>query len=233
MDDIHDVDLTHSLFEVRKAIRDAALSQGRDADAVTLVAASKTVSPDRLERAIRLGQCTFGENRVQEAKEKWPSIRDCYPQIKLHLVGGLQSNKARDAIALFDAIQSVDRQNLAQALAVESQRQGRCPEIYIQVNTGREDQKNGAPVEGIDDFINVCRQSYQLDVVGLMCIPPADCDPSSDFALLGAIAARNGLGLLSMGMSSDFKQAIAHGATHVRIGSAIFGSRPTTAVFSL
>jgi pyridoxal phosphate enzyme (YggS family) len=199
---------------------------GRRPDAVTLVAASKTVEPERLQRAIDLGQRVFGENRVQEGILKWPTLREANPDIELHLVGPLQSNKARDAVSLFDVIQSVDRTSVARAIAKERDKQGRAPTIYIQVNTGREPQKSGVLPEDTGDLIRSCREDYGLDVAGLMCIPAVDVDPSNDFGLLRDMARDEALPVLSMGMSGDYIVAIGHGATHVRVGSAIFGARP-------
>ena len=212
--------------QIRGAIADAARRNGRAPEAVTLVAASKTVEPERLQRAIDLGQTVFGENRVQEGKQKWPALREANPNVKLHLVGPLQSNKARDAVALFDVIQSVDRPSVARAIAKESDKQGRRPAVYIQVNTGREPQKSGIMPEDTASLIAACRDEYGLDVVGLMCIPPVEIDPSADFTLLREIATGEGIAGLSMGMSGDYVQAIEHGATHVRVGSALFGARP-------
>lgn len=220
-----DRSLEQNLRDVRDAISKTAESHGRDPEAVTLVAVSKTVPPERLQSAIDLGQTIFGENHVQEAKEKWPALRERRPEVRLHLVGGLQSNKARDAVSLFDVIQSVDRPSLAGALSRECERQGRRPSVFVQVNTGVEAQKSGVDPLEADRFIRECRDAYQLDLVGLMCIPPVDRDPTSDFALLRTIAERNGVEALSMGMSFDFAQAVAQGATHVRVGSAIFGAR--------
>jgi len=168
----------------------------------------------------------FGENRVQEAKAKWPALKERHPGLELHLVGSLQSNKAKDAIALFDAIHSVDRQSLAEALAKEIQKQGRHPLLFVVVNTGAEPQKAGVLPEDADAFVTACRDTYGLRIAGLMCIPPVDEAPAPHFALTAKIAARNGLSFLSMGMSADFKVAIAFGATHVRVGTAIFGGRP-------
>jgi pyridoxal phosphate enzyme (YggS family) len=169
----------------------------------------------------------FGENRVQEARAKWPALREHYPDLVLHLIGPLQTNKARDALALFDVIESVDRPRLAEALAREIERGGRRPRCFVQVNTGEEAQKAGVVPAEADTFIAACRDDYGLDVAGLMCIPPADEPPAPHFALLAKIAERHGLSGLSMGMSADFETAIRFGASHVRIGSAIFGARPT------
>ena len=197
----------------------------RDPAAVTLVAISKTFGADAIEPVIAAGQRVFGENRVQEAKAKWPALKERYPDLELHLVGPLQSNKAREAVALFDAIHSVDRPSLAEALAKEIGRQGRRPTLFVEVNTGAEPQKAGVLPEDTDAFLRTCRESYGLDIAGLMCIPPADEPSAPHFALTAKIARRNGLKLLSMGMSADFPLAIAFGATHVRVGTAIFGAR--------
>jgi hypothetical protein len=174
---------------------------------------------------IAAGQRVFGENRVQEAKAKWPALQDLYADIELHLVGPLQSNKAREAVALFDVIHSLDRPSLAEALAKEITRQGRTPRLLVEINTGGEPQKAGVLPEQADDFIRRCRNEFRLPIAGLMCLPPADEPPAPHFALTAKIARRNELNLLSMGMSADFPVAIAMGATHVRIGTAIFGDR--------
>jgi len=217
------------LAALRAAVAEACRAAGRDDDAVTLVAASKTVPPEGLAEAIAAGQRVFGENRVQEAAAKWPALRVAHPDLELHLIGPLQSNKARDAVALFDVIQSVDRPSLCAALAREIARQGRAPRCYVQVNIGREPQKGGVLPEEADALIAAARASHGLEVAGVMCIPPADAPPRPFFEELVAIAARNGLSGLSMGMSADFAEAIACGATHVRVGSAIFGARPAPA----
>jgi pyridoxal phosphate enzyme (YggS family) len=216
-----------ALTAVRTAIAAACREAGRDAGEVTLVAVTKTFGPDAIAPAIAAGQRVFGENRVQEAQTKWPPLRESHPGLALHLIGPLQSNKARDAILLFDAIHSLDRPSLCAALAKEIARQGRAPVLFVEINTGAEDQKAGVLPEQADGFIAACRNQYGLTIAGLMCIPPAADPPAPHFALTAKIAARNGLNLLSMGMSADFGLAIRFGATHVRIGSAIFGSRPT------
>jgi pyridoxal phosphate enzyme (YggS family) len=192
---------------------------------VTLVAVSKTFGPEAIEPVIAAGQRVFGENRVQEAKAKWPALMDKHPGLALHLIGPLQSNKAKEAVALFDAIHSVDRASLCEALAKEIDKQGRAPTLFVQVNTGAEPQKAGVLPQEADGFLRACRDTYRLTIAGLMCIPPADEAPGPHFALTAKIARRNGLKLLSMGMSADFGVAIAMGATHVRVGSAIFGGR--------
>jgi len=214
-----------SLIAVRHEIDTACRDAGRPAGSVTLLAVSKTYHAEAIEPVIAAGQRAFGENRVQEAIAKWPPLRERYPGLELHLIGPLQSNKARDAIALFDAIHAVDRPSLCAALAKEIQKQGRTPMMFVQVNTGAEPQKAGILPERADAFIAECRLSYDLVISGLMCIPPVDEAPAPHFALTAKIARRNGLELLSMGMSADFAIAIRFGATHVRVGTAIFGRR--------
>lgn len=207
------------------AIVRACLAARRPRDSVTLVAVSKTFDAAAIEAVIAAGQRAFGENRVQEAKAKWPDLRLRHPHTELHLIGPLQSNKTREAIALFDAVHSVDRDSLCEALAKEIPRQNRHPTLFVQINTGQEPQKAGIVPDEADAFIARCRNHFGLAIAGLMCIPPVDEAPAPHFALTAKIAARNGLGLLSMGMSADFETAIALGATHVRVGSAIFGRR--------
>src|SRR5271167_5143292 len=214
--------LTAVREEIARACRDA----GRDPAAVTLVAVSKTFGVDAIEPVIAAGQRVFGENRVQEAKAKWPPLLSRHPGLELHLVGALQSNKAKEAVALFDAIHSVDRASLAEALGKEIAKQGRQPLLFVEINTGAEPQKAGVLPQDADGFLAACRDGYGLMISGLMCIPPHSEAPAPHFALTRKIARRNGLKLLSMGMSADFQTAIAFGATHVRVGSAIFGSRP-------
>lgn len=218
--------VAQSLADVRATIADAAAAAGRAADAVTLVAVSKFHDADRVLPALEAGQRVFGENRVQEAQDKWPDLKARFPDVELHLIGPLQSNKAKDAVALFDVIESIDRPKIAEALAAEMQRQGRHPRCLIQINTGEEEQKAGIPPADADVFIAACRD-LGLPIEGLMCIPPVDENPSMHFALLREIARRNDLPVLSMGMSGDYAEAVALGATHVRIGTAIFGERPT------
>ncbi|HEX6977899.1 MAG TPA: YggS family pyridoxal phosphate-dependent enzyme [Alphaproteobacteria bacterium] len=215
-----------NLSAVRARIAEAARAAGRNPDDVTLVAVAKTFGPEAVEAALAAGQRVFGENRVQEAQRKYPAFRERFPDLELHLIGPLQTNKAREAVALFDVIQSVDRPKLAAALAKEMDRAGRRPACFIQVNTGEEPQKAGIPPGDADAFIDEARRHYGLPVEGLMCIPPVDESPALHFALLREIARRNGLSKLSMGMSGDFELAIRFGATHVRVGSAIFGERP-------
>jgi PLP dependent protein len=213
------------LAAVRAEIARAARDAGRDPASVTLVAVSKTHQAEAIEPVIAAGQRVFGENRVQEAKGKWPPLLAKYTGIALHLIGPLQSNKAREAVALFDAIHSVDRPSLAEALAKEIGKQSRRPLLFIEINTGAEPQKAGVLPQDADAFLSSCRDKYGLTISGLMCIPPLDEAPGPHFALTAKIARRNGLSLLSMGMSADFVTAIELGATHVRVGSAIFGSR--------
>ena len=213
------------LSAVEQEIARACKEARRDRSSVTLVAVSKTFDADVITPVIEAGQRVFGENRVQEAKAKWPPLVSAYPGIELHLIGPLQSNKAKDAVALFDAIHSVDRASLCEALAREFKSQERRPQLFVQVNTGEEPQKAGVPPADADSFIAGCREKYHLPISGLMCIPPVNDPPAPHFALTAKIAARNGLKNLSMGMSADFAVAIVLGATHVRIGSAIFGKR--------
>jgi pyridoxal phosphate enzyme (YggS family) len=223
---VNEDELEERLSEVQSAIAEALQQAGRPSNGATLVAASKTVPVERLQKAIDLGLRVFGENRVQEAMSKWPELRERNPDVVLHMIGGLQSNKAREAVALCDVIQSVDRRSLAEALAKECERQDRRPAIFIQVNTGDEPQKGGVSTKDVDDFIRDCRGVYGLNLIGLMCIPPEGRDPLPDFIQLRDIAQSNGVAELSMGMSSDYIKAISVGATYVRVGSGIFGSRP-------
>ena len=208
-------------LEIARACREA----GRDRSSVTLIAVSKTFEAGNIVPVIEAGQRVFGENRVQEAKAKWPELMSGHPGIALHLIGPLQSNKAREAVALFDAIHSVDRPSICEALAKEIGSQKRKPQLFVQLNTGEEPQKAGVAPGDADGFIASCREKYGLAISGLMCIPPVNDAPAPHFALTAKIAARNGLKSLSMGMSADFAVAIQFGATHVRIGSAIFGAR--------
>ncbi|HMI00508.1 MAG TPA: YggS family pyridoxal phosphate-dependent enzyme [Bradyrhizobium sp.] len=217
--------LPNGLSAVEQDIARACEHARRDRSSVTLIAVSKTFDATAIAPVIAAGQRVFGENRVQEAKAKWPGLISAYPDIALHLIGPLQSNKAREAVALFDAIHSVDRPSICEALAKEIDSQKRRPQLFVQLNTGEEPQKAGiAPAEA-DDFIASCREKYALPISGLMCIPPVDDAPAPHFALTAKIAERNGLKGLSMGMSADFAIAIQFGATHVRVGSAIFGHR--------
>lgn len=217
--------IADNIGSVRGAIAKAAAAADRDPDTVTLIAVGKVQPLERVEAALRAGQRVFGENRVQEAKGKWPDFRARYPDVELHLIGPLQTNKVREAVELFDVIQTVDRPKLARELAKEMEKQGKRLDCYIQVNTGEEEQKAGiAPAEA-DGFIAACRDELGLPVVGLMCIPPVDDNPALHFAMLREIAKRNGVANLSMGMSGDFETAVEMGATHVRVGTAIFGAR--------
>lgn len=217
------------LAAVKAQIESCEKMAGRAAGSVALVAVSKTHGADDIRPVIEAGQRVFGENRVQEAAAKWPGLKAEFPDIELHLIGPLQSNKVREAVALFDVIESLDRPKLAAALAGEFAHAGRALPCFIQVNTGEEPQKAGILPREADDFIRLCRDELNLPVVGLMCIPPVGEEPALHFALLSKIARRNGLQKLSMGMSGDFETAIELGATHVRIGTAIFGERPAAA----
>ena len=214
-----------ALARVRAEIADACAEAKRDPASVTLIAVSKTFLPDAIEPVMAVGQRVFGENRVQEAKAKWPALRQAHSDLQLHLIGPLQSNKAKEAVALFDAIHTIDRPSVAEAVAKEISKQNRRPLLFVEINTGAEPQKAGVLPENADAFIRTCRETHGLEIAGLMCIPPFEEAPAPHFALSAKIAARNGLKLLSMGMSADFATAIAFGATHVRVGSAIFGER--------
>ena len=214
-----------ALQDVCKRIEVAAHSVGRKASEITLIAVSKTFGAEFILPVIKAGQMDFGENRVQEAAAKWPTLRSSTPQLELHLIGPLQTNKGADAVHLFDAIHTIDRPRIAQAIALEMGKQARKLQLFIQVNTGDEKQKAGVSVASADSFIEDCRNKYGLRISGLMCIPPISEAPEKHFELLAQIAKRNGLKNLSMGMSGDFETAIKYGATHVRIGSAIFGTR--------
>jgi len=214
------------LAEVSRHIAEAARAADRNPADVTLVAVSKTHGADRVRELLEAGHRVFGENRVQEAQGKFPDLKAAWPDLELHLIGPLQTNKARDAVALFDVIQSVDREKLATALVKEMDRLDRRPACYIQVNTGEEQQKAGILPKDLDAFVAACRDQYRLPLVGLMCIPPVDEEAALHFALLAKMAARNGLSRLSMGMSADYETAVRLGATHVRVGSALFGARP-------
>lgn len=213
--------LTRVMGDIARRARDV----GRDPEAVALIAVSKTVPAEGIVPVLAAGQRRFGENYVQEAASKWPDLREAHDGVELHLIGPLQSNKARDAVRLFDVIHSLDRRSLAEALAKEIARAGKTPRLIVQVNTGEEPQKGGIVPAEADAFLAACRERYGLAVEGLMCIPPADDPPSAHFGLLRKIAERNGLTTLSMGMSADFEAAIQMGATHVRVGTAIFGAR--------
>ena len=219
------VDSTANLKFVKEQIAAAAERSGREPNDVSLVAVSKAFKAAAIKPIIAAGQRVFGENRVQEAVGKWPPLRAKYPEIRLHLIGSLQSNKASDAMSLFDVIETVDRPKLVDAIARLRDRNGYCPDLLVQVNTGEEPQKAGVWPGKADAFIDRCRTEFALPVRGLMCIPPLDEEPSLHFGLLREIALRNDLGILSMGMSADYEIAVAFGATHVRVGTAIFGQR--------
>jgi len=219
------LEVTGNLEAVAARIADAAGLAGREPAGVTLVAVSKSQTETRIVAALAAGQRVFGENRIQEAQTRWPQLREIHPGVELHFVGHLQSNKAAEAVALFDVIQSVDRIKLARALAREMKRQGRHPRCFIQVNTGEEPQKGGAAPAEVADLVALCRNELGIEVAGLMCIPPAGQEPAPHFALLAKLAAECGLSGLSMGMSGDYETAVRLGATHVRVGTAIFGER--------
>tara|TARA_R110001592_G_scaffold139720_9_gene359809 strand:- start:2953 stop:3648 length:696 start_codon:yes stop_codon:yes gene_type:complete len=219
------VDVGANLRAVKAQIEAAEKVAGRATGDVTLVAVGKVQPVEKVEAVLAEGQRIFGENRVQEAQGKWPELKARYPDVTLHLIGPLQTNKAADAIALFDVIETVDRPKLARVLAAEMKKQGRMLECFVQVNTGEEDQKAGVLPADADAFIETCRDEHGLNIVGLMCIPPADDEPALHFALLREIARRHDLEKLSMGMSGDYEIAIEFGATHVRVGTAIFGDR--------
>lgn len=214
-----------SIAIVLDRIASAAREVGRDPASVKLIAVSKTFGADEIRPVLRDGHRDFGENRVQEAQAKWPTLRDEFSGVNLHLIGPLQSNKAADAVALFDAIHSVDRPKIARAIASEMSKQGRRPELFVQVNTGEEPQKAGIMPLSTPEFLHLCRGELGLEVSGLMCIPPIDDAAAVHFAFLAKLASENGLEKLSMGMSADYETAVQLGATHVRVGSAIFGSR--------
>lgn len=217
--------VANRLVAVRSEIAAAANAAGRDPFSVHLVAVSKTVPAPIIEEAIDAGQRVFGENRVQEAQSKWPALKDRHPDLELHLIGPLQSNKVREAVALFDVVETVDRPKLARALAEEMMRSGKPARLFVQVNTGEEAQKAGVAPSETADFVALCRETYGLAIEGLMCIPPFDEEPAMHFALLAKIAGQLGIKELSMGMSGDFERAVQFGATYVRVGTAIFGER--------
>ena len=219
------MEVEERLNEVLSRIRASEKSAKRSENAVSLVAVSKTFDAETIRPVIEAGQRVFGENRVQEAQAKWPALKRETPDIELHLIGPLQSNKAADAVALFDVIETIDREKIARAVAAEMQRQGRNIRLYVQVNTGLEPQKAGIAPEDAAAFVRLCRDELALNIEGLMCIPPLDENPGPHFALLAKLADQCGLSRLSMGMSGDFETAIAFGATGVRVGSAIFGAR--------
>lgn len=219
------MEVQERLDDVLSRIRAGEEAANRPAHSVSLVAVSKTFDAEAIRPVIEAGQRVFGENRVQEAQGKWPALRAENPGIELHLIGPLQSNKAAEAVALFDVIETIDREKIARAVAAEMERQGRKPRLYVQVNTGLEPQKTGIAPEETVAFVDFCRTGLDLEVEGLMCIPPVDENPGPHFALLAKLAQENGLSKLSMGMSGDFQTAIGFGATSVRVGSAIFGTR--------
>jgi hypothetical protein len=218
-------DIKENLKEIKEKINKTAKDNGRKADEINLVAVSKNVSSAGILEAIACGCRIFGENKISEAKEKWPKLKEQYPQIKLHLIGHLQSNKAREAVALFDVIESLDSEKLAEILALEMKKQNKFPEIFIQINIGEEPQKHGIPPQNADEFIKTAINKYNLPITGVMAIPPQNEDPTLYFALLTTIARNNNLKNISMGMSADFETAITLGASHIRIGTAIFGQR--------
>lgn len=216
-----------NLRQVQGAIAAAAIEAGRDPETVTLIAVTKTHGAPAIRPCLEAGHRVYGENRVQEAEEKWPALKDAFPDTVLHLIGPLQRNKVRRAVRHFDVVQTIDKLDLARAVADAMEGEGRRPDIMIQVNTGGEAQKHGVAPDAADALIAACLEELHLPVTGVMCIPPVDADPAPHFDLLAAIAARNGLKHLSMGMSGDYATAVRHGATHVRVGTAIFGARPS------
>ncbi len=218
-------DAVARLGAVREKMARAEDEAGRPTGSVTLVAVTKTFGPEDVRPVIAAGQRVFGENRVQEAQGKWPALKEEFPEIELHLIGPLQSNKAKEAVALFDVIETVDREKIAAELAKEIARQGRAPRLYVQVNTGLEEQKAGIDPREATAFVARCREIHRLAIEGLMCIPPFDENPGPHFALLAKLAREAEVEKLSMGMSGDYEKAIAFGATSVRVGSAIFGAR--------
>lgn len=218
--------MTSNLVKINEKISLAAEAAGRNANDIHLVAVSKVHVAETIRPVLEAGHKLFGENRVQEAAQKWPALKADYPEIELHLIGPLQSNKVRQAIQLFDVIETVDRPKLARAIARICEEEQKQVEIYVQINTGLEDQKAGASPDEADGLIQLCRDELNLSVKGVMCIPPFDEDPTEHFKLLRSIAKRNNIEYISMGMSGDFEKAIEHGATHVRVGTAIFGKRP-------
>jgi hypothetical protein len=213
------------LKDIEARIAAAAREAGRDPVSITLVAVSKTFEAGEITPVIKAGHRAFGENRVQEAQSKWPALKAAYSDLKLHLIGPLQSNKAREAVQLFDAIHSVDRPKIAKALADEMMRQNKRLELFVQVNTGEEPQKAGIMPRDAGPFVHHCREELKLEIAGLMCIPPVDEEPAVHFAFLAKLAKELGLKGLSMGMSGDFETAVQFGATHIRVGSALFGTR--------
>lgn len=218
-------DAAERLADIQQRIGAAAKGQGRDPGSVTLIAVSKTFEADAIRPVIAAGQRHFGENRVQEAQGKWPALREENPGLILHLIGPLQSNKAKEAVALFNAIHSIDREKIARAVAAEMKKQGKALQLFVQVNTGEEPQKAGVAPRDAVAFVKMCREELGLDIAGLMCIPPVEEEPAVHFAFLAKLAREAGVAGLSMGMSDDFETAVEFGASHVRVGSAIFGGR--------
>jgi pyridoxal phosphate enzyme (YggS family) len=223
-EEVHD-SAVDRLKRVKEEIVAAAKAAGRSPQSVELVAVSKTFDADAIRPVVAAGQKVFGENRVQEAERKWPPLRTEYPDLKLHLIGPLQSNKAKEAVGFFDAIHTIDREKIARAVAAEMEKQARSLELFVQVNTGEEPQKAGVMPRDAQAFVTLCREELKLPIAGLMCIPPVDEEPAVHFAFLAKLARELKLSGLSMGMSGDYETAIAFGATHVRVGSAIFGTR--------
>ena len=219
------MDIKDNLQQVFQQIADAEKAANRTLGSTQLIAVSKTFSADQIEPALKAGHRIFGENRVQESQQKWPGLKQKYPDTELHLIGPLQSNKAADAVELFDVIHTIDREKIAKAIASEMAKQGRSPKLFVQVNTGMEEQKAGVDPDQVTEFVGQCRSKHGLTISGLMCIPPFDENPGPHFALLRKLAAEAGVEELSMGMSGDFKTAIEFGSTSVRVGSAIFGAR--------
>ena len=219
------MDIKDNLQQVFQQIADAEKAANRPLGSTQLIAVSKTFSADQIEPALLAGHRVFGENRVQESQQKWPGLKQKYPDTELHLIGPLQSNKAADAVELFDVIHTIDREKIAKAIASEMAKQGRSPKLFVQVNTGMEEQKAGVDPDQVTEFVGQCRSKHGLTISGLMCIPPFDENPGPHFALLRKLAAEAGVEELSMGMSGDFKTAIEFGSTSVRVGSAIFGAR--------
>lgn len=216
---------TTALADIKTRLAAAARDAGRDPASVNLIAVSKTFGPEAILPVLEAGHCLFGENRVQEAKAKWPELRDSFPDLELHLIGPLQSNKTREAVTLFDAIHTIDRPKIARAIADEQARQGKRLKLFVEVNTGEEPQKAGIMPKDAAGFVTHCRDELGLELAGLMCIPPLEEEPAVHFAFLAKLAGELGLPELSMGMSADFETATAFGATYVRVGSAIFGAR--------
>ena len=219
------MDIKDNLQQVFEQIADAEKAAGRPQGSTQLIAVSKTFSADQIEPALLAGHRVFGENRVQESQQKWPGLKQKYPDTELHLIGPLQSNKASDAVELFDVIHTIDRDKIAKAIAWEMAKQERNPKLFVQVNTGMEEQKAGVDPDKVAEFVALCRSKHGLTISGLMCIPPFDDNPGPHFALLRKLAVEAGVEELSMGMSGDFKTAIEFGSTSVRVGSAIFGAR--------